>query len=90
MDRESIEKLRFDKRLARRPRWVSEDDVSRELESLPDVGDKILPPDAQDSPAAPEEEREEPRAAAPELEAPGDRPLAPPAPEPPASTETES
>jgi hypothetical protein len=41
MDRETISKLRLDKRLIHRRGWISPDDLDREIEALPDVADKI-------------------------------------------------
>lgn len=45
MVHEHLKNLRLDKRLLRRRRWLSPEEVSRELSSLPDVGDKIQPPE---------------------------------------------
>lgn len=47
MNKESLEKLRFDLRLRHRRGWVSADEYSKELESLADVSDKIAPPDEE-------------------------------------------
>jgi len=41
MDRESVDRLRFDRRLQRRPGWVEESDFSGHLESLVDVSEKM-------------------------------------------------
>lgn len=41
MDRESVERLRFDRRLARRRDWVDGQEVDQYVESLPDVSDKM-------------------------------------------------
>ena len=41
MDRESVERLRFDRRLARRRDWVDGQEVDQYIESLPDVSDKM-------------------------------------------------
>ncbi len=41
MDRESVDRLRFDRRLQRRRDWVEASDVEAQLESLPDVSDKM-------------------------------------------------
>lgn len=41
MERGSLEKLKFDKRLRRRQGWVSDRDIEDHLKSLPDVSDKI-------------------------------------------------
>ena len=43
MDRESMEKLKLDRRLIRRPNWISRDELQRELEALPDVSHKVEP-----------------------------------------------
>ena len=43
MDRETMSKLRLDKRLTSRRGWISPDDLERELEALPDVSSKIAP-----------------------------------------------
>jgi hypothetical protein len=57
MDRETVSKLRLDKRLIRRRGWISPDDLERELEALPDASSKIAPveePDSEPSPPASE------------------------------------
>jgi hypothetical protein len=41
MDRASVERLRFDRRLSRRRDWVEESEVEQYLESLPDVSGKM-------------------------------------------------
>lgn len=41
MDRESVERLRFDRRLHSRRGWVEESDIASHLESLQDVSDKM-------------------------------------------------
>lgn len=41
MDRDSVERLRHDRRLVRRREWVSDEDRTAFLESLPDVSDKM-------------------------------------------------
>jgi hypothetical protein len=52
VDRKSIEQLKFDRRLVRRKNWISEDELKRELEALPDVSHKVATEDdeASDSP----------------------------------------
>jgi hypothetical protein len=40
MNRESLEKLRLDRRLLRRRGWMSSGELARALEQLPDVGSK--------------------------------------------------
>lgn len=42
MDRESVDRLRFDIRLKRRPGWVSAEDQTSHRESLPDLSDKMM------------------------------------------------
>jgi hypothetical protein len=59
-----MERLRFDRRLSRRQGWVAPDELEQELNSLPDVADKVYvapaegaapaAPDAPDAPAAPD------------------------------------
>jgi hypothetical protein len=51
MDRESMRRLRLDRRLIRRPGWVSEEELERELAALPDASHKIAPVGGE--PAAP-------------------------------------
>ena len=41
MDKESVERLRFDRRLQRRSGWVEETTQNAYLESLPDVFEKM-------------------------------------------------
>ncbi|MEZ4352057.1 MAG: hypothetical protein R3F16_00135 [Myxococcota bacterium] len=41
MDRESIERLRFDRRLQRRRGWLEEGQLEAHLESLPDSSGKM-------------------------------------------------
>ena len=57
MDRETISKLRVDRRLIRRRGWISPEDLEQALEALPDVSHKIAPK---------EEEPAEPRPPGPE------------------------
>ena len=40
MNRESLDKLRLDRRLLRRRGWMSAGELDRALEQLPDVGSK--------------------------------------------------
>jgi hypothetical protein len=42
MDRESVERLRFDRRLQRRRGWVAQSDYEAHLESLADTSDKMI------------------------------------------------
>jgi hypothetical protein len=71
MDRESVERLRFDRRLQRRPDWVKDTEARSNIDALPDVSDKMT--------TAAELEAEEARVAeAAEAAAQA----APPAPEP--------
>lgn len=46
MDRDTMNKLRLDRRLIRRRGWIDEAALDQELESLPDVSDKAAPVDA--------------------------------------------
>ena len=48
MDQESLRKLRFDRRLIGRRGWVSEQQLQKDLEALPDVSDKQMPPEPAD------------------------------------------
>ena len=50
MDRDTMSKLRLDRRLLRRRGWISDEDLTRELESLPDVAEKIAATDAEPAP----------------------------------------
>jgi hypothetical protein len=56
MDRESMQRLRLDRRLIRRRGWLSEEDLERELAALPDVSHKIAPVGGE--PSAPSEQTE--------------------------------
>ena len=67
MNNESIAKLRIDRRLHSRRGWIDEQDLQRELDALPDVSDKIMPPE-EDEPT--EEAPVAPAAQAPAFDAP--------------------
>jgi len=54
MDRESMQRLKFDRRLIGRRKWISADDLERELSKLPDVSDKIAPNEPISEGEAPE------------------------------------
>lgn len=41
MDRESLDRLRFDRRLQNRRGWLAPGELDRHVEALPDVGDKM-------------------------------------------------
>lgn len=41
MDRETLRDLRLDRRLIRRRGWIASDELTQELEALPDASDKI-------------------------------------------------
>ncbi len=41
MDRQSLQKLRLDRRLAERTGWIPREELDRELSALPDVSDKL-------------------------------------------------
>jgi hypothetical protein len=46
MDRDSMERLKLDRRLIGRRNWISPEDLSRALEGLPDASHKIAQSDA--------------------------------------------
>lgn len=52
MDRESLERLRFDRRLQNRRGWVAAEELDRHLASLPDVADKLTTLAGEESAAA--------------------------------------
>jgi hypothetical protein len=45
MNREATENLRLDRRLLNRRGWISKAERENELAALPDVSEKIAPPD---------------------------------------------
>jgi hypothetical protein len=49
MDEASQDRLKLDRRLIGRSSWISEEELARELEKLPDVSAKIAP--ESDAPA---------------------------------------
>ncbi len=51
MKRQSLEKLRLDRRLAGRRGWISKADLAGEAERLPDASEKIAEEEAQPDPA---------------------------------------
>ena len=59
MNKESVERLRFDRRLRHRPDWIQDSDQEDYLASLPDVSEKMTTCAEQEEPTA-----EEPAAAA--------------------------
>ncbi len=61
MERGSLEKLQYDKRLRLRNGWISKEETQSYIDALPDVSDKI---------AVEEEEITEPDALEPSVEAP--------------------
>lgn len=52
MDRESLDRLRFDRRLQNRRGWLAPSELDRHLETLPDVKDKLTTLAAQEESAA--------------------------------------
>ncbi len=50
MKRQSLEKLRLDRRLAGRQGWISKADLAGEAEGLPDASEKIAAEEAQPDP----------------------------------------
>jgi len=74
MERGSLDKLKYDSRLARRRDWIDEADELAYLESLPDVSSKSIrgTDDAErGSSAAADEAGGESAAGTPEIPAPG-------------------
>lgn len=47
MNIEAESKLKFDRRLRDRRGWVSDEELQAELDSLPDVAEKVLPLDEE-------------------------------------------
>jgi hypothetical protein len=41
MNRDSMQQLRIDRRLIRRRGWISQAELKRELEAIPDVSDQM-------------------------------------------------
>ena len=70
MDKESVERLRYDRRLQRRTGWVEESAMESHIEALPDVSEKMT------TGAALEDAEDEPVAAAAPSVAPSVAPLA--------------
>ncbi len=50
MKRQSLDKLRLDRRLAGRRGWISKADLAGEAEGLPDASEKIAAEEAQPDP----------------------------------------
>ncbi len=74
MERGSLDKLKYDNRLASRKGWIDTTDRDSFVDSLPDVGDKVaVPEEPQATSGAPEE----PAAPAPVVEEPVSQPLNP-------------
>ena len=72
MDKESVERLRYDRRLQRRTGWVEESAMESHIEALPDVSEKMT------TGAALEDAEDEPVAAAAPSVAPSVAPLVAP------------
>ena len=49
MDRDSMERLKLDRRLTGRRNWISPEELARALEALPDASHKIARTDAAES-----------------------------------------
>ncbi len=60
MNRESLRKLRLDRRLIDRKGWISDSELEKELGALPDTSDKRMPPEEDDDeqPAASDGEKD--------------------------------
>jgi hypothetical protein len=52
MDPKALRNLHMDVRLQSRDRWIAGSDLAKELEELPDVSDKIRPPEEEKSEAS--------------------------------------
>ena len=48
MNNDSTRKLKVDRRLIHRRGWISKNELQKQLDALPDVSDKIAPPDDSD------------------------------------------
>ena len=55
MNNESIEKLRIDRRLQGRRGWISEEEIQKDIDALPDVSSKILSAEEDPERSAPAE-----------------------------------
>jgi len=66
MNRQATENLRLDRRLLHRRGWISKAEREKAFAALPDVSDKIAPPEADDAGDAPAEN--EPEGSAPASE----------------------
>jgi hypothetical protein len=49
MNRDATRKLQLDRRLIHRRGWISKAELEKQLDDLPDVSDKIAPPDDADA-----------------------------------------
>jgi hypothetical protein len=66
MNRKATEDLRLDRRLLKRRGWISKADREKEFAALPDVSEKIAPPESDDeSDAAAAKSSEAPAASPP-------------------------
>jgi hypothetical protein len=73
MDPKALRNLHLDVRLQRRDRWIDSSELAQALDALPDVSDKIQPPEeaaAESAPAAGEALSPAPEAPAPPLSPP--------------------
>lgn len=52
MDRESLDRLRFDRRLQNRRGWLAPGELDRHVQALPDVTDKLTTLAAQEEGSA--------------------------------------
>ena len=50
MNKQSLKKMRLDRRLAGRRGWISKADLAREAEAFPDASEKIAAEEAQPEP----------------------------------------
>jgi hypothetical protein len=47
MNRDALQQLRLDRRLIKRRGWISQAELEKAIEALPDVSDKVSPPDEE-------------------------------------------
>jgi len=59
MNRDALQQLRLDRRLIKRRGWISQAELEKAMEALPDVSDKVAPPD-EEAPREAGEEKQSP------------------------------
>jgi hypothetical protein len=63
MNRDSTQNLKTDRRLIHRRGWISKTEYQKHLDALPDVSDKIAPPDDSEDEAGALSDAEAPQRA---------------------------